>query len=97
MSVNPLIAPMAVCEMCWLSEHARWEPESMDDTGSLIMRLIGVDVPQKINNGEVDICCTCGSLTVSGIYEFKERSEVFFHDDATHEYELEMNDYDGDD
>jgi hypothetical protein len=97
MSADSVTAPMAVCEICWLSEHSRWEPESMDETGNLIMRLTGVDVPHKINNGEVDICCTCGGLTVSGIYEFKEQSEVFFYDDNKNEYELEMNDYDGDD
>lgn len=86
---------MAVCENCWLSDHSRWEPESMDHTGNVLMKLVGVDVPTKVNTGEVEICCMCGALTVSGIYEFKDPEKVYFSDsrDDTPEFELEMNEY----
>lgn len=70
----------------------------MDDSGSILMRLVGIDVPHKINNGEVDVCCTCGEITISGIYEFKDPSEVFFADeedeDENNKYELDLNDSD---
>lgn len=91
--------PLAVCEVCWLLEHTRWEPESIDEKGSVLMRLMGVDVPHKINNEEVDVCCMCGSITVSGIYEFKDPTKVYFSEENDPEFELELNDYgfDGDD
>lgn len=95
------LKPLAVCETCWLIDHSRWEPESMSEDGNVLMKLIGVDVPHKINNGEVEVCCMCGSLTISGIYEFKDPAQVYFSDsdDESPEFELEMNntDFDGDD
>jgi hypothetical protein len=88
------LKPLAVCENCWLSDHSRWEPESMDSTGNVLMKLVGVDVPTKVNTGEVEICCMCGGLSVSGIYEFKDPSKVYFDDsDESPEFELEMNEY----
>lgn len=87
--------PMAVCESCWLTDHSRWEPESMDSTGNILMKLLGVDVPHKVNTGEVEVCCMCGSLTVSGIYEFKDPQKVHFTDDDDKDkFELEINEYD---
>jgi hypothetical protein len=67
----------------------------MDDTGNVLMRLVGVDVPTKVNTDQVDVCCMCGSLTVSGIYEFKDPSKVYFADGEGEapEFELEMNEY----
>lgn len=88
------VMAMAVCESCFLSDHTRWEPESMDQTGSIIMKLIGVDVPIKVNNGSVEVCCTCGGLTVSGIYELKSKDEVDFTDDGNNHYELELHEFD---
>lgn len=88
------LEPMSVCESCWLMDHARWEPESMDDTGNILMRLVGVDVPVKINNGSVEVCCMCGGLSVSGIYEMKDPEEVYFTDSGDNKYEIELPEFD---
>ncbi len=48
MAAEPVISPVPICEACWMENHARWEPESMDKTGRIIMRLKGVDVPIKL-------------------------------------------------
>ena len=88
------MVPMAVCETCWLSDHTRWEPESMNETGNILLKLVGIDVPQKVNTGEVDVCCMCGSITVGGIYEFKDPSKVRFSGDTNDEFEIEIADYD---
>lgn len=93
MSSGPVLKPMAVCESCWLLDHARWEPESMDNTGNILMKLVGVDVPEKVNTGEVEVCCMCGGLTICGIYEFKDPEKVYFTDENKNEYELEMQDF----
>jgi hypothetical protein len=93
-----LVVAMAVCESCYLVDHVRWQPESMDNTGSVMMRLVGVDVPIKINSGSVEVCCMCGGITISGIYEFKDPSDVLFDDDGTDKFEIELPQFDlGDD
>jgi hypothetical protein len=92
------VKPVAVCESCFIMDHARWEPESMDDTGNILMRLVGVDVPIKINNGTVEVCGLCGGLTISGIYEFKSSEDIIFEDNGDNSYELELPSFDfGDD
>jgi hypothetical protein len=68
----------------------------MDQTGNIIMKLIGVDVPLKINNGVVEVCCLCGSLTVSGIYELKPKDETDFSDNGNNQYELDFHEFDPD-
>jgi hypothetical protein len=78
MAAEPVITPMAVCESCYLETHTKWEPESMDAKGKILMRLTGVDVPEKVNNGNVEVCVVCGGLTVAGIFELKLTSEVYF-------------------
>jgi hypothetical protein len=70
--------PMPVCEACWIRDHARWEPESIDDTGNILMRLKGVDVPQKVNTGSVESCSVCGGITVSGIFELRDPQIVMY-------------------
>lgn len=50
----------------------------MDSSGHIIMKLIGVDTPEITNFGVVDVCCMCGSITISGIYEMIDPSEVYF-------------------
>ena len=50
----------------------------MDAKGKILMRLTGVDVPEKVNNGNVEVCVVCGGLTVAGIFELKLTSEVYF-------------------
>lgn len=79
MAAEPVITPMAVCEACWMDTHAKWEPESMDINNKILMKLKGIEVPQKINNGAVEICVMCGSITIAGIYELKLTSEVYFY------------------
>lgn len=77
MSGGPVTIPTPVCEQCWLKEHARWEPHSMDDHGNIKMALSGVDVPQKINTGSVETCSVCGKITIAGIFDVKEHRIVF--------------------
>lgn len=100
MSADMDLKPMAVCESCWLMDHCKWEPESISETGNVLMRLVGVDVPHKVNSGEVEICCLCGNLTVSGIYEFKDPKKVFFSDeleDLEFESDINYSDFDSED
>lgn len=82
--------PVAICESCFVLDHARWEPESIDSTGNVLMRLVGIDVPIKINSGSVEVCALCGSLTISGIYEFKMSQDIIFEDNGDSSYELEL-------
>lgn len=71
-------SPMPVCEICWIKDHAKWEPESIDDSGNILMRLKGVDVPQKVNTGSVEVCSVCGKITISGIFELRDRRVVMY-------------------
>lgn len=66
----------------------------MNNEGNVLMRLVGVDVPEKVNTGEVEVCCVCGGLTISGIYEFKDPTKVYFSGQSdSPEFELEMDEY----
>jgi hypothetical protein len=78
MAAEPVISPMAICESCWLEEHTKWEPESVDEKGKILMRLKGVDVPEKVNNGNVEVCVICGGITVAGIFEFKLVDDLYY-------------------
>jgi hypothetical protein len=91
MAAEPVISPVPICEACWMENHARWEPESMDKTGRIIMRLKGVDVPNKINNGSVEVCAMCGAVTIAGIFEMKLTSEVYFLNQQSPDFELNIN------
>jgi hypothetical protein len=88
------VKPVAVCESCFLLDHARWQPESMDGTGNILMKLVGVDVPIKINNDTVEVCGLCGGITICGIYEFKSEEEIIFEDNGDSHYELELPEFD---
>jgi hypothetical protein len=72
MGGEKILAPLPTCEVCWLKTHTQWEPESCDDDGNVIMRLKGVDIPQKYNTQTVEVCSQCGNITVSGIYELRD-------------------------
>lgn len=91
MAAEPVVSPVPVCEACWMESHARWEPESMDKAGRVLMKLKGVDVPDKINNGTVEVCAMCGAVTIAGIYELKITSEVYFLEDKSPDFELNIN------
>lgn len=68
----------------------------MDQTGNILLKLVGVEVPQKVNTGEVEVCCMCGAITVCGIYEFKDPESVYFTNDVENNFELELTEYDFD-
>ena len=87
MSAEQVRRPMALCELCFLDDHTRWEPESMDDQGQIMMRLVSVEVPEKVNTESVETCCMCGAITVAGIFEMMNPLEVYFLEDN----ELETN------
>lgn len=76
MITEPILSPVSVCEQCWLKDHSRWEPESMDAEGQILIKLTGVDVPTKVNTGTVEICYNCGGITVSGIFEMKDPKKI---------------------
>ena len=63
----------------------------MDKTGRIIMRLKGVDVPNKVNSGAVEVCAMCGAVTIAGIFEMKLTSEVYFLDQQSPDFELNIN------
>ena len=48
----------------------------MNAEGQVIMRLTGVDVPEKVNTDSVDVCALCGSITVAGIYDMYDPAAV---------------------
>ena len=91
MAAEPVISPLPVCESCWIENNAKWEPESMDINGRILMRLKGVEVPNKVNNGSVEICSMCGSVTIAGIYEMKRTSEAYFLDQQSPDFEVNIN------
>jgi hypothetical protein len=93
MAAEPLMTPTAICEECWLSDHLNWEPESMDSDGNILMKLAGVEVPEKRNDGVVEICGMCGSITIAGIYEFRDISTLIplEDDDNENEYIFDIN------
>jgi hypothetical protein len=69
---------MAICEACWLVENTRWEPESMDENGRIMLRLAGVGMPDSVGVQSVEVCCMCGELTVVGIYVLRSPESVPF-------------------
>jgi hypothetical protein len=90
MAAEEVVRPMPVCENCFLDEHTKWEPDSMDEEGNVLMRLIGVDTPLRANPESVETCSLCGSITVAGIYEMFKPSEVYFDENSQLENKFEM-------
>ena len=82
---------MPICEACFIEDHTRWEPESMDETGSVMMKLVGIDVPKKINIDSDETCCMCGVITIAGIFEMFKPSEVYFSEDSDIDNNFEMS------
>ena len=82
----------SVCEQCWLDSHTKWEPESMDENGTLMMGLVGVELPEIRDFGTVETCSMCGSLTIAGIYEMMPEGDVYFSGDiGQSEYSFEFS------
>lgn len=48
----------------------------MNSSGQILMRLTGVDVPEKVNTDSVEVCALCGSITVAGIYDMCDPAAV---------------------
>lgn len=100
MAAEPMQVPVPLCETCWLIDHTRWEPESMNSAGQILMRLTGVDVPEKVNTESVEVCGLCGSITVAGIYDMYDPAAVDYirkedeslEEDSTH-FILNMSDF----
>lgn len=88
MASNQTNIPVPICEACWLIDHTSWEPESVSSDGKVLMRLTGVDVPEKYNTESVEICAECGGITVAGIYELRDPATLFFLDDMSEDLEV---------
>ena len=66
------------CELCYIEDHSVWEPESVGEDGSLVSKLVSVSVPVHIKSGKVNICATCGDVTVVGIYVRLAEDDIEF-------------------
>lgn len=64
----------------------------MDESGHILMKLVGVDTPEVTNFGVVDMCCMCGSITICGIYQMMDPNKVYFLDE--NEESLERFEFD---
>jgi formylmethanofuran dehydrogenase subunit E len=83
------LTPLPVCEKCWLDSHTKWEPESIDREGNILMKLVNVKVPEKLNTKKAEICSECGEITVSGIYDIKDSNLEMFFEESDLETERE--------
>lgn len=92
MAAEAFEVPVPICEVCWLIDHTIWEPESVTEDGKIVMRLTGVDVPEKHNTNSVEICAECGSITISGIYELRNPSTLLYLNDMDNESDSEFYD-----
>ena len=81
MSAEPIKTPVPICEACWVKENAQWEPESMDGSGNILMRLKGIPLPEMYMNSSVENCSECSSITIVGIYKNVEPEVVFPNQD----------------
>jgi hypothetical protein len=64
------------CERCWVKDNSRWEPDGVSAEGELTTKLTAVAVPVFLQLGSVNVCATCGEITVVGIYRELEEDEV---------------------
>jgi hypothetical protein len=64
------------CERCWIADNSRWEPDSVSEDGKIITKLTAVAVPTFLQLGNVNVCATCGEITVVGIYRELDEDEV---------------------
>lgn len=78
MSDEKNLEPLPLCEQCWLGDHTRWEPASIDENGTVAMELVSVELPATFSTGSIEMCCMCGNITISGIYSMLDPSGVYF-------------------
>lgn len=92
MTIEPVLVPMPFCEQCWLDSHTNWEPESIDQNGRIMIKLVGVDIPEIKSVGSVDVCCMCGSITIAGIYELYDPEKAYFlyEEKSGHKFEMDF-------
>ncbi len=64
------------CEKCWIKDNSRWEPDGVSEEGQLISKMTAIAVPQFLQLGSVNVCATCGEVTVVGLYRELEEDEV---------------------
>ncbi len=69
---------MPQCEVCFIEENSKWEPESVGDDGSLVSKLVAIAVPDDLETGLVNICATCGDITIVGIYSEIDEDDIKF-------------------
>jgi hypothetical protein len=81
------------CEKCYLEENTQWEPESVGDDGSLISKLTAVTVPDQLKTGEINVCASCGEITIVGIYANMEPDEVQYDVDPLNLDDLDTDPY----
>lgn len=66
------------CEICWIDENSEWEAEGVTAEGKLVARITAIAIPLDLEPGTVHACCSCGELTVVGIFVEKDTSDVKF-------------------
>jgi hypothetical protein len=81
------------CEVCYIAENSKWEPESVGDDGSLVSKLIAIAVPLRLSPGSVHACCTCGELTIAGIFTEKNEDEISYDSGPLEEEEIGNEDW----
>lgn len=97
MAGKRVISPTPVCEKCWLETHSRWEPQSVGQDGNVLMKLVGVSVPHKLNTGSVEVCAECGGITIAGIFDIRhEERELLSYGEEVHSdaYDYGYEEYD---
>lgn len=64
------------CEQCYIKENSKWEPEGVGPDGSLISTLVAVAVPTRLDPGQINVCSTCGEITIAGIFVDLDEEDV---------------------
>ena len=58
------------------------------------MVFIGADIPEHVSRGSVDICADCGSVTIAGIYDYRNPDKVYFVNDGDPHFDIELREFD---
>jgi len=61
-----------VCEACWIHREATWDENDSDV-------LIGLRLPVRVVDLELEQCGFCGKPTFIGIFQRAKRSEAAFY------------------
>lgn len=52
-----------LCDCCWLDRHSEW---SETNDGELVP--VAYSIPTVVKGFPLELCCSCGRHTISGIY-----------------------------